>query len=207
MRRTPPIYTSGKYELRLPWVVQDDTVYICNAVRSFPDLYERNIDVLNEVYIANGLTKTEFDADAAEQATIVTLVSKTGEIIYVPDTYIISYPNMANIVYNRVIVSIDLGTLPDYKDLSALTTMLSSQAAEAIGVVPDVVVHVAQTADYISSSQHDSLETARDAVIAATGVTPNTDKARLKLSELKVNELETKVASYEQIVIDAGIVV
>ena len=206
MRRTPPIYTSGKYEARTPWVLSITVNYTATAIRSFKDMYERNIDVLNDIYIPKGLTKVEHDADNAEKATIVTLESKAGDIIYIPDTYILSYPNMANIIYNRVVISIDLGSLPDYKDLSALLTLLTSTTQQSIGVIPDAIVHVAQTADYISASQHDTLETAKAAVLIATGETPTTDKGRLNLANIKVAALEEKVGSYEELVIAAGLV-
>lgn len=206
MRNTPPVYVRGQFDLRTPWTVQASTIYTCIAVRSFEDIYERNIDVFTEFYEPKGLTSTEFDADKAEGATIVTLISEDDEIIYVPDTYINSYPNMSDIPYNRVIVSIDLGTLPETLDLSALQTNLAGVTEESIGVVPDIKYHIAASTDAVSASDHTTLEAARQAAIDALGVTPATATAKLKKQEQVNSALNQKIATLEQIVKDNNLI-
>lgn len=203
MRRTPPIGARGVYELRSPWVASASKIYICHAVRTFKDLYERNIDVFEQFYQGLDLTKTEFEADKRNNVNIVTLIAEEdNEIIYVPDSYIASYPNMGTINYQRMVLSVDLGALPDYLDVSFLSTQIKELTDKTIGNNSSVKLHVAPTSGIVRPNDHQTLEAARRARIENT----NTTYSRWKAVEAENAQLRALLSRYEQIIIDNNLV-
>lgn len=208
MRLTPPVDARGIFELRTPWSVPADEIYTCIAVRNFDDIYKEGIDVFKEYYEPKSIDITIFTADAVAKATIVTLESATGAHLYVPDTYINSYPDMSGIRYDRIILSVDCGPLPANLDLTNIKTAIEETVIESIGVAsPTVKEHIAPTASVISQANHDTLETARQAAIDAVNTAPYTDMGKLDACNALNSQLILKIEALTQLLADNGIVV
>jgi hypothetical protein len=201
MRRTPPIGTKGIYQLKVPFSVPPTKIFTCEAVRTFDDLYKRNRDVFTEFYLANGLTDENFQSDRRAGAAIITLISEDQEVVYVPDTYILSFPDMGMVNYQRVILSLDFGALPEYVNLDYTMTQMTTIAGKVLGRVPDIELHVAPTTQSIGPVEHQSLEAARLAQIEFE----ETDYAKY-LKQLRINQdLSARLATLERLVIDKGL--
>lgn len=204
-KRTPTVGTKGRFSLISPFVVPPTNSYVCKAVRSIKDLYRDNVDVFGVYYEPVGLSREDLRADEALDANIVTIVSRTDthlDVIYVPDTYIESFPNMDNINYNRVVFSIDFGILPDYIDLSAVESMIKSEGAAIIGTEPNVSKHIVEFNGYISNDEHDQLEISRLSNIQGS----ITERAKRMRAEQREADLRAQIATLEQIIIDAGLI-
>lgn len=202
MKITPSIGSKGIFQLKTPFTIPTTKTYTCHAIRSFKDIYEDEVDVFTEYYEPFGLTSTDFDRDVAEDASIVTLVSSDNEFVYVPNTYILAIPNMSDVNYQRLVLSIDFGLLPEYVDLENIKDELASVASKVVGKEPTVNVHVAATSGLITPEQHQVLEAARLAAIEFD--TTNYGKY---LKQVQINnELMTRIAILQQICIDNGYV-
>lgn len=202
MRRTPPLLARGIYQLKEPWNALGSKVYICYAVRSFKDLYELGKDVYSEFYKPKGLDRTVFENDHQENAAIVTLISEDNDVIYVPDTYILSFPDMGEVVYQRVIMSVDFGILPDYLSFDFTMQELAATGSDVIGKSPITSLHVAPISGAVTPDEHQTLESSRLANIA----TQDTDRA-LYLNQLRVNDdLVARIQSLEQILVNNGLI-
>lgn len=201
MKTTPPLHAEGRYTLRLPWVASPTTIYSCIAIRSFADIFKLGKNVLADYYAPKNLTSLEYEADSAEGAHIVTLLSREGEVIYVPDTYIESYPNMNNVAYSHVVLSVSIGALPDYIDLTFLRQQLSAVTSDVIGVAPTVKENRAPSVGAIDPLQHENLEVSRLAAITNR----TTDFAKLKIELAKNQTLLEKVAMLEKIIRDKNL--
>lgn len=201
VKRTPPLLTRGRYELKMPWQADPTKIYVCHAIRSFKDLYEKEIDVYSEFYEPRGVSDTDFITDAEALANIVTLISEDEEIIYVPDTYIVSFPDMGNYQYAHMVVSASMGPLPDYLDLTYLKQQISNLISDVIGASPEVVEHRAPHAGVITPAQHETLEAARLAGIQLR----ETDYAMLKQREQTIDRLQQQLQTLEEIVIEHGL--
>lgn len=200
-KRTPPILTRGRYVLQQPWVANPGKLYTCQAIRSFKDLYEKNIDPYTQYYEPKGLGEGVFSDDVSANANIVTLISDNNDIIYVPDTYIASYPDMGDYEYSQMILSCSLGALPDYLDLTYLKSQVSQVASDVIGAEPEVLEHRGPSTGAVSASEHETLEAARLSAISQR----ETTYAQLQRAQTTIANQQQQIETLEQILIDNGL--
>lgn len=162
---TPPIGATGLFQLALPWTADASKAYTVGALRSFAELIKNDIDPVELVYTPAGLSRSVYEEDAALGAVIVTLLNGSSDPIHVPDTYILSYPNMAVVPYSWLVVSASLGDLPDTEDFSLLQQAVATAVSDYIGVEPAVTIHRAQTQSSVTQEQHVQKTAARNAAI------------------------------------------
>ena len=192
----PSIYARGVYVLNSPWSADSDTIYSCQSIRSFEELHERNIDPFEAFYQPKGLSQSDFQQDADAAATIVTLISEDGtEVIYVPDTYIASFPDTGNIPYHHVILSVDLGGLPETLGLDLIKQQIATTAIEVIGAEAEVNTHIAPTTGTVTNDEHLTLEAARLANIETT----RTDRQKYLEQREYSDALEKRIETLETI--------
>ena len=192
VRNTPPPLTMGRYELQDPWIAKSTKVYTCHAIRTFKDLYVRNIDPFKLAYAPVGAAATLREEDEAAGAAIITLIADDGETIYVPDTRIVSYPNQGFHVYRNFVLSFATGPLPEGVSLDWLMTKVGEECHAVLGVTPSVKVHSSPVRDAITPDEHQRIEAAR-----AAGKTEQvTYKARY---EKVLNDYTDLVEKYRQL--------
>lgn len=162
---TPPLLTRGRYTLVEPFTALPTVLYTCAALRTFDECLSAGVDVLNNIYVAAGLTKVEYDRDHKAGKKIVTLMSDTETPIYVPDSYIESFPNFDAVNYNHIVCSLDFGALPDFMSLANLQLELAGLASDVVGKEPTVKIHRAPSTGLITPQQHEVAEVARLAAI------------------------------------------
>lgn len=143
MRVTPPFGVTGLWTLREPFYAKPSVHYTCVAIRSFVELELMGYDVAKLVYNAKELDNSVHQADAAEYATLVTLIAPSGEMIHVPDTYIVKYPDMNGSNFVRFVLSCELGALPEETDTAHIVDKVKTAVHHALGRVPTVNVHTA----------------------------------------------------------------
>lgn len=202
MRLTPPLLAKGRYTLKAPYSAKETVIYTCIALRKFDDITELGEDVYETYYQPVSLTQNDYKADYNLGAVIVTLQDPYGEVIYVPDTYILSYPNMGDVAYNHVVLSVSMGPIPNYLPLDYVKQQMSAIASDIIGVDAVVREHIAPSIGAITPTQHEILEAARTARVTNR----ETDRAKVLANAAQVAELQQRIAILEQIIIDAGIV-
>lgn len=161
MGLTPAVGLKGLYELKSPFSTEPTTLYTCHAVRSFTDLLERDVDPYDEYYVPYGIDSGKYNTDKGNNVSIVTLIGDTGDIIYVPTSYIANMPSMDNVNYHNVIISVDLGALPEYVDLSNAKEEIEIAVGKVIGKIPTVKEHLGKTTGAITPVQHQVLEANR----------------------------------------------
>lgn len=122
----PPVGASGVYVLDSPFNTKllTNTSYRCDAIRRFNDFYEMGVDPFEEFYSPAGLGKERFDADIATNTVIVSLVSQNNHWVYVPSSFIRSFPNVNGVSYTSLVLGVTLGAIPNYMDLSGLYTAI-----------------------------------------------------------------------------------
>lgn len=201
MRLTPSIPSKGRYTLKDPFVAVPTVAYSTIALRKFQDIEEEGINVFAEYYEPMGLTEAVYLSDAREGALIVTLVDDVGNFIYVPDTYILSFPNMGDVKYQHVVLSISLGALPEYVPLDALKQTLSGLTSDMIGVSNVVSEHIAPSRGVVTPENHELMEIARTAAISMR----TSERAEYLKEKQKRIALEEQVTLLMQILRDNGL--
>lgn len=130
---TPPFGVTGLWKLRAPFVAKPAKQYTCSAIRSFTELRLVGIDVYDYCYREKELSTTIYESDLKLGASVVVLIGVDGERIYVPDTYIESYPNLDAGNFRRFILSCELGVLPANTSLDNITREVETQVAKKLG--------------------------------------------------------------------------
>lgn len=196
MLLTPPLHTKGRYTLKEPFVADPESIYSCAAIRTFRDIRERGFDPFTEFYEPMGLSLDVFEEDSEAGASIITLVSDTHPTIYVPNSYILNFPNQHHVPYNHVVLSVSLGLVPDYVDYNFLKSQLSGVVSDVIGVESEVKLHIAPTKGLLSPEEHEVLEVARLSAINAR----ETDRARVLFLERQNQQLMEQLTLLETLV-------
>jgi hypothetical protein len=182
--KTPPLHAKGLYTVTTPYELQANTLYECAAIRDFQDLIQQGVDIFTTYYAPVNLTPEDYAADLAAGANIVTLLADTAPAVRLPDSYIAAYPDMGGVVYNQVVLSLSMGPLPDYLDLTFVKQQLAAVASDTLGLTPAVNVFIAPSTGSVTQAEADAHEVARQAAITNR----TTDRA-------KVVQLQTQLAA------------
>jgi len=198
----PPIGTRGVYSLNAPWTASPGVVYTCAAIRRFVDLANLGTDVYETYYAPSGLTQSDYDRDRQNDEAIVTLISETTAPIYVPSSYIASFPDQSYRNYHHVVLSASLGPLPDYIDLTFVRDQVATAVSEVVGQEATVQLSVAPMKGTVSPEQHEVNEAARQASITNR----TTDYARRLELEQQVTQLNQRLAIAETLLKENGLI-
>lgn len=205
-RITPPLYARGLFTVASPWTITADKIYVCRAIRGFRDLYEQDKDVFEVFYKPQGFAseqdaKNAFESDRKANAAIITLIAEDdSEVVYIPDTYIETYPGMDDVKYSHMVLSVSLGALPDKLDLLATKDQIKNKVGALLGVEPDVKEHRVPHDKAITADEHATLESSRQGAITLN----QTTDARIKELETQNAALQNEVDSLRQILEDEG---
>lgn len=165
MSMIPPPGTRGLYSLKAPFKTEPAVLYTCAAIRNFPDLQNHGEDVFALYYEPLNLTQADYAADRASGAYLVTLTSDTTAPLYVPTSYILSFPNLSSQPYKWIVLSVSCGMLPDSLDLTFAKDQLAATLSDVIGTTVTVQVGSAPYTGVVTPDQHQVLEAARQAMI------------------------------------------
>lgn len=195
-RLTPNIGIKGAFLLKAPFATEADVEYTVVALRSIAEFTAKTGDPVELIYKKVGLGRPELTADQAEGAIIVVLSTKAGVLMYVPDTYILSYPFMGSIPYSHIILSVSLGMLPDDMDLTGAQQVVTSAVSDAIGVEPTVFISKGEVTDMIDEQRHVQLTISREAAIKNR----ETDRAKALRLASELQTANERIAEYELII-------
>ncbi|ANZ48785.1 hypothetical protein BIZ83_gp068 [Erwinia phage vB_EamM_ChrisDB] len=184
---TPPENTEGSFVTNTPFEVPVDVVYRLEAIRTFPELKRAGIDVFSEYYEPAGLARQDYLDDADMDAAILTFKSTDGEIRFIPNTFLESYPGQSTLDYRRNVIVIDCGPTPGYVDVDKLSADLGTLVTGTIGVKTTPEVTVLEFEGVITEEDHVRMEALRKQNIRNT--TPLSEQV-YTLTQ-RNNELET----------------
>jgi hypothetical protein len=202
---TPPINTSGFYQVYQPFVLSDRLTYRCDAIRSFSELAKRDIDVYVTYYKPFGISEADYQKDLDLNASIVTLISSEGEFVYVPNTYIEAYPGMSGVSYQRTVLVVEMGPLPESADVTYLLPEVESLVSSASGTSAKATVAVVPLESPLTHEEHQQLEGARRGALALrTSLVEENATLTARNDELtrQVDELMAIIASRPEFVAD-----
>ena len=196
----PPIGTKGLYVLLPPFdnVIKPAELYECGAIRYFEDIANNGRNVYDLYYKPWGINETRANQDRQEGHVIVTLLSPKYPPVYVPSSYIKSYPDLNSKPYNQVILTLSLGALPDDAILDTAAAAAASAVSDTIGVTPEVHFGIMPLSDSVTPADHETREAARQGAISNR----TTDYARVYELETANAVLKQRNQILEQIVID-----
>lgn len=195
MALIPPVGTAGIYKLDAPFSaqLQPNMSYRCDAVRRLSDFLEVGVDPYEEFYKKNDLTKEKYDLDVMNRVCMISLVSSSGHWLYVPSTYILAYPDLNGVPYTVMVLGLELGAIPNYKDLTGLKQALSNLTRDTIGITPVIKEVAVSAVTKLSQADADALEAARQSQITNS----QTDRAKLLALQQAYTLLQQQYAQLE----------
>lgn len=196
----PPIGTKGLYVLEAPFDGQLELteLYECGAIRYFEDIENNGRSVYDLYYKPFGLTETICENDRQTGQVIVTLLSIKYPPVYVPSSYIRSFPDLSSKPYNQVIMTLSLGALPDDVIVEPAATAAANAVSDVIGVKPEIHWGLMPLSGAVTPEQHETREAARQGAI----LNRDTDYSRVKTLQDQVSMLSQRNKILEQIIKD-----
>lgn len=190
----PGIYAAGQFEANTPFdkVLDEKGYYSVEAVRTIAEMQGRKIDLYTLVLAPAGIPKdqtvTFIDELIKNKAVIVTLTRNGSEPIYIPSTYLKSFPQIDGVVYEHLCLVLDLGAVPpDFKDkIGQHLVELREYVSKNIGVDNTVQVGTIPQKAYVSKEQAKQWEVSRQLKIKdVNSTTVQLETANKEISELK----------------------
>lgn len=189
---TPPINATGVYVLIAPFATVPGAIYRCEAIDGFESLEERNVNVFDTYYLPYGLNNAQFESDRVNGVNIVTIMSDNQPTIFVPSSFIDKYPTTTNVPYSRVILSVDMGALPDGLSLQPAVDSIVQMVSEFMGIPnPGVRVNTVSVTETVSHSQHEQLELNRAARIVEKETVAAAVRRLTAIAQKQQNQINT----------------
>lgn len=202
MSLTPPLGAAGIYKLKAPYntLLRENVSYRCSEIRRFNGVAEAGGRVFEDYYEPQGVGFTTYQRDAQANEAIISLVSDMDHWVYVPTSFIESYPNQGGIPYQGLVLGVPLGPVPTWMDLSAVQKKIKDVIHDSLGIdVSPEYVQVTEL-EYLNQGDHDRLEAARAAKLG-DGSTDNArylkEKARADALAIQVQNLEAYIRSLQ----------
>lgn len=194
----PSVGHTGVFSVKEPFVLKDDVSYKCTGVFSFDAADKNNVDVLTTIFVANNLTNDDYLASKSAGSMVVTLEDGLGDIVTLPDDYILSLPSGESVPYSEHVITLTVGQLPDNVDLDTLLTDVVQRASGFTGVTCTGEVHKFVVNEHVSKEQHAEFEKAREAKLTYD----KPDCGLLADSNATIAGLKQRVEQLEQIILD-----
>lgn len=167
----PTINSSGIFTLTPPYntLLTASASYTCLAIRALEDIIASGSDPYSQYYQPQSIGQDQYTADLSNGVCIVTLQSSSGSVVYVPSSYIASFPSSGGVAYTNLLLGVDLGAMPNYVDLTFLKQQIANLVKTTVGLtaVAITTVVVSPTTN-ISAADHALAEAARLANITNT---------------------------------------
>jgi hypothetical protein len=172
----PQVGVKGVWTLLTPFqsLLTPNIAYKCLAIRSLQDIIAGGGDPQTLYYTPNNLSSQVYQTDLANGVNILTLQNDSGITVYVPDSYLTTFPDIGGVPYNVVVLTINLGAIPESTDLTYLNSKISDAVQDNLGVSATIIPVVASATTIVSNDADATFQAARQTAIANN----QTDNAR-----------------------------
>lgn len=192
---TPRIGDKGFYASTTPYGIRPKVIYTLLKIETFNSLLVTGVDLVNKYYVSVGLTEEDFQLDLKAGASILTIKGEGSEVS-LPNTRLSRYPVANTIDYSRIILSMELGSLPTDTPTEHLEEELVLLGELLTGNEVSTKIHYLPVTDAISIEEHLILQAARDLAISEI------DNAHTQLvtAKAEIVALRAKIALLERYV-------
>lgn len=199
----PAVGTRGRYVLKPPFdaAMTPNTLYTMTAVRKFDEIDTFGTNIYTQFYLPYSIPETQVNTDRAAGAMIITLMTDNSPPLYVPTTYVQSYPDLNFKPYNQYMAVLSFGPMAEDTLFEPTIQALKNTTSEFLGVEPEIHIAFMPLTDVITPEQHEAREATRQAAITNR----STDYARLYESQAQVALLQQRITILEKIVKDNGL--
>jgi len=198
----PQLNTYGLFTALAPFTLQTVN-YKVSQLQTFDSLVKEGVNIFNTYYTPNGLTNTNYETDYNNGEVIVTLTSTESPTVSIPSSYLNNAPIEVAVQYNRMVISIDLGNLPEMVNVDALLPELQNLATDWVGQTATMRLHQIPLIGDVSYSQYLNKEAVR---IAAINKQPTFYTAMIA-ADTQLQAAREKIANLEAALIAANTII
>lgn len=199
----PAVGTRGRFVLKPPFdaMMKANTLYTMTECRRYDAIETLGQNIFELFYNPVNLTEANLQSDRTAGALLITLMSSDSAPLYVPSTYVQSFPDLNYKPYNQYIATLSFGPLPDDTIFDPVVQALQNAASDFLGVIPTVNIAYIALTDAITPEEHDNREAVRQAAIASR----QSDYARLAEANATIALQAQRIVILEKIVKDNGL--
>lgn len=205
----PSLYAAGQFTAITPFttVVDESIFYKVEDVCTAAQFRNRNIDVWGLMFEPVGISEDAYESilDLVEEnnGAIITLTSKNGSPVYIPSTYIKSFPLIDGVIFERFVVYTDLGACPpqmadkintliDHFQDYAKTNFGLVNAKSYIGSIPTRAYVSKEDAEIFESTRLNAIANAETDQIKLARQAETITKQQLYIQELEAALIAAK---------------
>lgn len=195
----PTIGAKGIFRLKAPFDTKllPNVSYECVAVRELIDVLSAGVDVYAKHYEPNGISEAEYQKHLQDDVCLISLRTDAGIWLFVPSTYILSFPGMSGVKYANLILGVPLGAIPDTLNLEIIKKKISDLVQGELGITSGIEEIVVSQIEVLSKEEHERLENARKTKV----VTQPSDYTRIKTLEAENQVLTSKNGQLSQYIL------
>lgn len=195
----PSLNQTGFYQLAAPYssLISGTTQYTCVGTMSLAGAVAQGLDPLTNVYLANNDTKANYLKDLANNISLVTITSGTGNAILFPSSAMLAVPNGDGVIYRNMVLGIALSAIPDTMDLTTLQNQISDMVYNSLGVKSTTFVTQIGAPTILTTDQDTAVNAARSAVITS----PSNNLHQIALLTAQIAAYQTQLNALQAWVI------
>lgn len=190
----PSMWVEGSFTAKPPFdtLVDPEISFTVEALRTVEELRGRNTNLYTTVFEPVGITEEDGEAILEtldnEAGVIIVLTSVGRPNVYLPSTYLLSFPSVDGVKYEHMALIVDLGVVPpQLRNVLAETQQeIQDLVLSRVGVDTTVNIGVVPTTAYVQAGQARIFENTRKQAITNA-------KTNIKV----IKELQTQVAKQE----------
>lgn len=198
----PSLYAAGQFTAISPFtaVVNESVFYTVEDVCTVAQFRSRSIDVWGLMFNPVGIDEDSYEAllNVVEDndGAIITLTSKNNKPVYIPSTYISSFPLIDGVIYERFVVYTDLGACPPdlVNKINVLVEHFQDYAKSNFGIAnAKSYVGSIPTRAYVSKEDAETFEATRLNAIANS----TTDQVKIVKQQTTIDRQQIYIQTLE----------
>lgn len=204
----PAPWTAGSFTANVPFdsVVNPALYYTVSAVRTVQEMLALKSDLFKLVWEPAGVETADYQSQLAQlqaiNGAIICLSSKNNPDIYVPSTYIKSFPLVDGVIYEHMCIYADLGSVPPSFSgrINSAIAHFQNYLKDMVGISdPRVNLGTVQTRGYVPKEQADAWENTRQLAVKDNP----SDLIRLEAANRTISQQSAYIAELEAALIAA----
>lgn len=193
----PEIDATGKYKFKAPFdsLGNDQTEFTCMSIRRLTDLLSSGENPYKKYYQPYGIIESDYDADVANNVSIIGLQSTMGSWLYIPNSYLLSYPDVSGVRYVLMVLGVHVGAIAETTNLEPIMGEIDDLIFSRLGIRAEIKPVIVSQPSLVGYDDHEVIEQVRkNNIIDEKPISVQLLDAQRRISEL-TSQLE-KLSEY-----------
>jgi hypothetical protein len=188
---------AGLWKVKAPYdiLLTPNTLYTCLSLQAISNFIANGESVYDRYYGPLGVSDDQYQQDVGDNAVIVGLQAGTGEMAFIPSSFIEGAPIDNGVKYIPVVLGISLGAVPDQVNLEPIIQQVKDVVEASFGIKSEVKGVVVGSPKWMTNEEHELLENARKQNIS-TSTSPIVEVNILRDDNEKLRRI---ISEYEKI--------